>query len=252
MQYRLLETRLSAVTNRGLTILLVVTFVALALGAGCKKDQNETPQTTSLSSPDTDASAGDADDEAGEQAENSDDSSETDPEGTAQRVQQEVRSPNPDERAFNVAEIRQIRERLGLIPPQPLDIDDILRKIDIRQVADYSGKLTMMPMEGTLPSHRHNAYRLATDEGFGFSVEVWTFPSQSATDAGFEEFRTTLIAGTPLERAAVPTTLSVFAGVRQLIVKDAALNAVISVSCSENLCTTQHLEALVDRVRARM
>lgn len=241
----------SAIQKRARVVLIVATFAAFSLTAGCKKDENETPQTTSLNSPDTGNSTADTSETVDEQAENSDDTEEADP-IVAQQVRQEVRSPSPDERAYNVAEIRQIRERLGLIPPQPLDIEDALRKTDIRQIADYSGKLTKKPMEGTLPSRRHNAYRLATDEGFGFSVEVWTFPSQSATNSGFEEFRTTLIAGTPLERATVPTTLSVFAGIRQLIVKDAERNAVVSVSCSESLCTTQHLEALAERVRERL
>jgi hypothetical protein len=255
-------------TARQLLVALTFTLFAVSLTAtGCKKNDDEgTPQTQSINaeqtgdegdneqteapedSPDQQAN----DTAAGSDAAGMDAGTPPDEQEEPQQVQQNVRSPSPEERAYNQAEIRRIRERLGLIPPQPLSIDGLMRTADIREITDFGGALNKLPIDGTLPGPHHNGYRMAADEGLGFALEVWTYMSDQATDTGYEQLQESLIAGTPLEEASPPTTLSVFAGVRQLVVKDNELNAVISVSCSEDICTTQHLQELASRVRQRM
>lgn len=259
------------------TLAALVALCAFALLGACKK-KDETPPPDTVSAPSSETLDGGAQGQPQQGAENdasgqsagdgaqADASSDAagEPAGTAQDgasdtssaadppIKQEVRSPSSEERAYNAAEVRAIQERLGLIPPRPLDVSDILRRTDVRQVTQFSGALTERPIGGSLPTRHHNGYRFVTPEGYGFAVEIWKYPSEKELDAAYTEYRNTLIAGSQVPRANAPTTVSVFAGIRQLVVKDSHRSAIVSVSCGEDQCTTQHLVELSSRVRQRL
>lgn len=212
-------------------------LVAVALVAsGCnKEDEEEGGGTDESTEPVADAPESD-----GEEAE------EVDPllEGV---------EPLPVDRSPTPSADRQLAMRLGLTPPEPLIVADLLTHADIRSIARYDGALTVTGLDGIEPNPEYNALRLASDAGYGFAVQLWQPPELRRAEERYNTLQETYIQ---VIADADPVTTRAFRGayegIRHYVFLDQRSRSVGIVTCQANLCDNLQLRELAERVVSRL
>lgn len=179
-------------------------------------------------------------DEAAEQAERA-----PAREGTRPRI--EVRRPE-------VEANRQLAEQLGLAPPPPLIVSDLLTRSDIREVTQYAGELQETTLDGIEPSPQYNAIRLsAGEERYGAALQVWQFDETRQATNHFRRLRDTYfdqsVDGTPVANEAFQAS---FFGLEHYAFLHRASKSVAVVSCDKEVCTARQTRTLASRASTRL
>lgn len=148
---------------------------------------------------------------------------------------------------------RELATRLGLAPPEPLRVADLLTHADVRELMQYTGDLTIATLDGLEPGPHYNALRLAAEAGFGFAVQLWQEDEQRQALSRFARLQETYI-----DRNLEPEPIGdeafsgEFEAVRHYAFFHRASKSVVIVSCQAPLCTRDQLRAMADRILSRL
>lgn len=148
---------------------------------------------------------------------------------------------------------RELATRLGLAPPEPLRVADLLTHADIRELMQYTGDLTIATLDGLEPGPHYNALRLSAASGFGFAVQLWQEDEQRQALSRFARLQETYIDRN-LDTAPVGDEAfwGEFEGIRHYAFFHRASKSVVIVSCQAELCTPDQVRAMADRIMSRL
>jgi hypothetical protein len=150
---------------------------------------------------------------------------------------------------------RDLAQRLGLAPPEPLRVSDLLTHADIRELVQYTGELAVATLDGLEPEPFYNHVRLSAGEGFGFSVQLWQPPEERQAAARFERLRDTYIDRQPDAASGGPADqafLGEFEGIRHYAMLHRASRSAAVVSCQADLCSLEQIRLLAARIASRL
>lgn len=143
---------------------------------------------------------------------------------------------------------------LGLRPIPPLDIADLLTKVDVIEGLARPIVLHRRVLPGTLPSPYYNNVYFAVDdaEAFGLSLEVWHF--RSATDARY--FYSDMSASQTAPVQSIGLATDAFYTKRgellQVVAFDTDLKAVFRFHCDLEGCHVPLLMRFTQQAQARL
>ena len=148
---------------------------------------------------------------------------------------------------------RQLAEQLGLAPPPPLIVSDLLTRSDIREVTQYAGELQETTLDGIEPSPQYNAIRLSAGEaGYGAALQV-AVRRDAPGDEPFRRLRETYfdqnVDGTPVANEAFQAS---FFGLEHYAFLHRASKSVAVVSCDADVCTGRQTRTLASRASTRL
>lgn len=157
------------------------------------------------------------------------------------------------ERRPEVEASRELAARLGLAPPDPLFVADLLTRADIRELTRFQGELMETTLEGIAPSPDYNAIRIQANGGFGFAVQVWEYADPRDLSAQYRRLKETYFDST-LENSAVGNEAfsADFEGIRHYAFQHRASKSMAVVTCDRALCDAAQLRALAQRVANRL
>jgi hypothetical protein len=149
---------------------------------------------------------------------------------------------------------RELAQRLGLAPPDPLIVSDLLTHADIRELVGYRGELTISTLPGIAPSPLYNVVRLSSDGGgYGFAVQLWRDDQERQSTARFTRLQETYIDRIPeAEPLGNEAFRGEFDGIRHYVFLHSLSRSVATVSCQSDLCDNIHLRTLAERVLSRL
>ncbi len=163
-------------------------------------------------------------------------------------------NPVPVVRNTAASADRNLAQRLGLAPADPLIVSDLLTHADIRELVGYNGELSIATLEGVQPSEFYNAMRLASaDGGFGFAVQLWEDEQARQTVSRFERLQETYIDRVAETDGIGDTAFrGEFDGIRHYAFMIERARSIAVVSCQSELCTTEQVRNLAERVSSRL
>ena len=166
----------------------------------------------------------------------------------------EIAAPDDDAPAsLTIAELRELRARLGLAPPSPPEIQHLLTRADVREILRYDGALEETTLHGQRPSPAYNALRLATNEGFGVGLQRWVVADTEQLRRRFERLEETYIA---VERDGRPVGSAAFAGefdgLRHYAFRHDPSRSIIVVTAQADLADAERMRALARRTLDRL
>lgn len=148
---------------------------------------------------------------------------------------------------------RDLAVRLGLVPPDPLVVAQLLTHADIRELVRYDGELAVRTLDGLAPSPHYNVIRLGAGEQYGFALQVWRLEEARQVAPRYDRLKETYIVATedptPVGDASFHGE---FAGVRHHGFSHRASRSVAVVTCEATLCTQPQARALAERVLSRL
>ena len=170
------------------------------------------------------------------------------------RPAREAVRPRIEVRRPEVEANRQLAEQLGLAPPPPLIVSDLLTRSDIREVTQYAGELQETTLDGIEPSPQYNAIRLSAGEaGYGAALQVWQFDEMRQATNHFRRLRETYfdqnVDGTPVANEACQAS---FFGLEHYAFLHRASKSVAVVSCDAEVCTGRQTRTLASRASTRL
>jgi hypothetical protein len=133
---------------------------------------------------------------------------------------------------------------------RPLDIEHFLSRGDVRELTNFAGALTEVPLEGQTADAEYNGFRFAGDNHLGVTVQAWDMSSSAAANRLYERLRQTYLAS-EASRADVgdESFRSTHAGVRQFVFLNRRRSMVVAVQ----VCPGDgELTALASRVFQNM
>ncbi len=162
-------------------------------------------------------------------------------------------TPRVVERRPDVEANRELAERLGLAPPPPLIVADLLTRADVRELSGYTGELLETSLEGIEPSVDYNAIRIGAAGGYGFALQLWQLAEIRQVTNQFRRLRETYFAA-DLESAPVGNEAfsATFQGLRHYAFLHRASRSIAVVTCQEDLCDAAQLRAMSQRVSNRL
>lgn len=156
-------------------------------------------------------------------------------------------------RELSPEEISALRSVVGLMPPEPLPVSELLTRADIREMTKYEDVLSEQVLDGVAPSPTYNAIRIGNETMFGASVQVWRPLEARQASSRFVRLKETYIAATS---DTAPVADEAFFGAFGETVHYAfhhkASRSVAVVTCATKLCDTEKVKALADRVASRL
>lgn len=162
-------------------------------------------------------------------------------------------SADEPERELTPEEISALRSVVGLTPPEPLTVSDLLTRADVRELTKFEDVLTEQPLDGVAPSPTYNSIRIGTDDVFGASLQLWRPSEARQAGARFLRLKETYIAATA---DPAPVGDEAFFGEFGETVHYAfhhkASHSVAVVTCATKLCDADKVKALADRVASRL
>lgn len=186
-------------------------------------------------------------------------SEETDSVGEAAAAQPEAAAPAAPitprvvERRPDVEANRELAERLGLAPPPPLVVADLLTRADVRELTGYTGDLLETSLEGLEPSVDYNAIRISAGAGYGFALQLWQLAEVRQVTNQFRRLRETYFAA---ENESAPVGNEAFAasfqGLRHYAFLHRASRSIAVLTCQDTLCDAAQLRSLAQRVSNRL
>jgi hypothetical protein len=149
---------------------------------------------------------------------------------------------------------RDLAQRLGLAPADPLIVSDLLTHADIREIVGYNGELSIATLEGVQPSEFYNAMRLASSEsGFGFAVQLWEDEQSRQTLSRFERLQETYIDRiAETDGVGDSAFRGEFDGIRHYAFMIERARSVAVISCQTELCDSEQVRGLAERVSSRL
>lgn len=149
---------------------------------------------------------------------------------------------------------RDLAQRLGLAPADPLIVSDLLTHADIREIVGYNGELSIATLEGVQPSEFYNAMRLASAEGgFGFAVQLWEDEQSRQTLSRFERLQETYIDRiAETDGVGDSAFRGEFDGIRHYAFMMERARSVAVVSCQTELCNAEQVRGLAERISSRL
>ena len=156
-------------------------------------------------------------------------------------------------RELSPEEISALRSVVGLTPPEPLQVSELLTRADIREMTKYEEVLSEQVLDGVAPSPTYNALRIGDEKIFGASVQVWRPLEARQAGSRFVRLKETYIAATA---DTTPVADEAFFGEFGETVHYAfhhkASRSVAVVTCATKLCDAEKVKALADRVASRL
>ena len=155
--------------------------------------------------------------------------------------------------ALTVAELRELRARLGLAPPSPPAVQNLLTRADVREILRYDGLLRELPLQGQEPSPAWNAMRIAPEDGLGVAVQRWVLDDPAQRERRFRRLRETWIA---VDRDAPDLGQAAFSGtfddVHHIAFRHDRSRSIVVVTLDGALGDASRLRALAARVAERL
>ncbi len=156
-------------------------------------------------------------------------------------------------RELSPEEISALRSVVGLTPPEPLAVSELLTRADIREMTKYEEVLSEQVLDGVAPSPTYNALRIGNESMFGASVQVWRPLEARQAGSRFVRLKETYIAATA---DTTPVADEAFFGEFGETVHYAfhhkASRSVAVITCAVKLCDAEKVKALADRVASRL
>jgi hypothetical protein len=142
---------------------------------------------------------------------------------------------------------------VGLTPPEPLAVSDLLTRADIREMTKFEDVLSEQVLDGVAPSPTYNALRIGSETMFGASLQVWRPLEARQAGSRFVRLKETYIAATA---DTTPVADEAFFGEFDETVHYAfhhkASRSVAVITCATKLCDGEKVKALADRVASRL
>lgn len=231
-------------TRAAFLTLLCLTLVACNRGESSEEASDEGSGAS--------AEMGEFDDAAPDEASPEATEPEAQPAPRAQ-AREQVR-PRVEVRRPEVEANRRLAEQLGLAPPPPLIVADLLTRADVREVTGYTGELQETTLEGIEPSTDYNAIRLAAaDKSYGFALQLWQFGETRQVTNHFRRLRETYFSqtvdGAPVGNEAFQAE---FLGLHHYAFLHRASKSVAVVSCDALHCTGRQTRSMAQRVSNRL
>jgi hypothetical protein len=157
------------------------------------------------------------------------------------------------ERRVDTTASRELAAKLGLAPPAPLLVGDLLTRADVREVTAFAGELMETSLEGIEPSPEYNTIRLSADGGYGFALQVWQLTDVRQLSTRFRRLRETYFQSA-LDPASVANEAFTadFQGFRHYAFMHRASKSIAVVTCDMALCSPEHVRELAQRVVNRL
>ncbi len=148
---------------------------------------------------------------------------------------------------------RELAARLGLAPPDPLFVSDLLTRSDVRELTGYGGDLLETSLEGIAPGPDYNAIRIQAAGGYGFALQVWQFDEVRQLSNQFRRLRETYF-DSQLDPAGVANEsfAAEFQGLRHYAFLHRAAKSMAVVTCETRYCDVTQIRALAQRVANRL
>ena len=161
-------------------------------------------------------------------------------------------APNRDRRP-DVDGNRALAQRLGLAPPDPLRVSDLLTRADVRELTNFQGELLETSLAGIAPSPNYNTIRLRADGGYGFSLQVWQTDEIRQVSAHFRRLRETYF-DSELDSSGVGNEAFTadFQGLRHYAFLHRQSKSAAVITCDRTLCDETQVRALAQRVGNRL
>ena len=179
--------------------------------------------------------------------------------GSAAEAAPKVAPPKPAApaeeavRELTPEEISALRSVVGLTPPEPLLVSDLLTRADVREITKFEDVLAEQPIDGLAPSPTYNSIRIGSDAMFGASLQLWRPLEARQAGGRYLRLKETYIAATV---DAAPVGDEAFFGEFGETVHYAfhhkASRSVAVITCATKLCDTEKVKALADRVASRL
>ncbi|MFA5625688.1 MAG: hypothetical protein WC966_11650 [Bradymonadales bacterium] len=135
-----------------------------------------------------------------------------------------------------------------------LAIQHLIDVKEIREQTAYSGVIELSELPGQDASSRYNAMRWIAGEtpNLGLSLQVWKPGNESAAAKRFQDLYEQSFAGSKMKGLANDAYSSEHHRLRELTFYDAPKRAVVSIACSEDLCSAEQLSELARRIQKRL
>ena len=161
-------------------------------------------------------------------------------------------APNRDRRP-GVDGNRDLAQRLGLAPPDPLRVSDLLTRADVRELTNFQGELLETSLAGIAPGPDYNTIRLRADGGYGFSLQLWQTDEIRQVSAHFRRLRETYF-DSQLDASGVGNEAFTadFQGLRHYAFLHRQSKSAAVVTCDRTLCDETQVRALAQRVGNRL
>jgi len=226
--------------NCRLHVCALVLLVPLAL-SGCRRGTDTASEGTSAGEPSAESSG------SGQEA----------PPEEASTGDAAAPTPAPNRppvvRSQATSADRELATRLGLAPPEPLRVADLLTHADVRELMQYTGDLTIATLDGIEPGPYYNALRLSAGSGFGFAVQLWQEDEQRQALSRFARLQETYIdRNADTSPVGDEAFWGEFEGIRHYALFHRASKSVVIVSCQAELCTPDQVRNMADRVMSRL
>lgn len=156
-------------------------------------------------------------------------------------------------RELTPEEISALRSVVGLTPPEPLMVSDLLTRADVREITKYEDVLAEQLLDGVAPSATYNSIRIGSADMFGASLQLWR-PTEARQSGGrFLRLKETYIAAAP-DTAPVgdEAFFGEFGETTHYAFHHKASRSVAVVTCATKLCDAEKVKALADRVASRL
>ena len=156
-------------------------------------------------------------------------------------------------RELSPEEISALRSVVGLTPPEPLQVSELLTRADIREMTKYEEVLSEQVLDGVAPSPTYNALRIGDEKIFGASVQVWRPLEARQAGSRFVRLKETYIAATAdTTPVADEAFFGEFGDTVHYAFHHKASRSVAVVTCATKLCDAEKVKALADRVASRL
>lgn len=156
-------------------------------------------------------------------------------------------------RELSPEEISALRSVVGLTPPEPLAVSELLTRADIREMTKYEDVLSEQVLDGVAPSPTYNALRIGDEKIFGASVQVWRPLEARQAGSRFVRLKETYIAATAdTTPVADEAFFGEFGDTVHYAFHHKASRSVAVVTCATKLCDAEKVKALADRVASRL
>ena len=156
-------------------------------------------------------------------------------------------------RELSPEEISALRSVVGLTPPEPLQVSELLTRADIREMTKYEEVLSEQVLDGVAPSPTYNALRIGDEKIFGASVQVWRPLEARQAGSRVVRLKETYIAATAdTTPVADEAFFGEFGDTVHYAFHHKASRSVAVVTCATKLCDAEKVKALADRVASRL
>lgn len=161
--------------------------------------------------------------------------------------------PTPRDRTDDVSENRALAARLGLAPPDPLLVSDLLTRADVRELTNFEGELLETSLEGIPAGPAYNAIRLQADGGYGFALQVWQHDEIRTLAAQFTRLRETYFSSEVDASGVGNEAFSAdFQGIVHYAFLHRASKSIAVVTCQRGICDPTQARNIAERVSRRL